>query len=619
MGMKRILVLLVMVLSVWNLSAIERSTTIVYINGTKFYIHAVAQGETLYALAKSYEVSEELIKQHNPAVEAGLKAGAKLKIPVSGAQNAPSEAVSKKKLKKNFTTHYVVKGETLYSIARQYEIPVQTILEDNPKIDPSRLSLGQKLLLRKKAIGQGSEQEIHEELTEYAEQLSSVTEGDDYYVVQKGDTFYSLSKRFGVSEEELSRLNGGLKAADLKAGAMIRLPAESVEEDMAEEVAADAAPVETPQSEVEVVRPEHPVIDFRAICNCDPLKLSLLLPMTSNGKPSANYLEFYQGFLLGLDSLKTKKGYSVELDLYDTKRDVEAVRAILDEERFRRSQLVVGPVYEEEMMEVVRFAEEKQIPVVSPLAHMTHVESDALFLMAPDPTKKYAKAANLIGEGKSITLIYTASTDKEFEQEMLTLLEGTPYKRHEYKYQHPSLKVREGELHPSDLTPLLDNENDNLFIILSDNEIDVDRILAALASADTNLRARSLGSPKYAVLGNARWNRYQNIDRSIFFKNRVTFFSTYHAKRDSERIVSFDRAYLRAFGSLPSLYAYRGYDAAMIFVDGMYNDIEYDMEDRRYTPLQTIYRFSQEEEHKNHQNGDWMRVNYNPDFTITIE
>ena len=147
----------------------------------------------------------------------------------------------------------------------------------------------------------------------------------------------------------------------------------------------------------------------------------------------------------------------------------------------------------------------------------------------------------------------------------------------------------------------------------------MDRILAALASADTNLRARSLRAPKYSVLGNSRWNRYANIDRTIFFKNRVTFFSTYHAKRDSELIKSFDRAYIEAFGSLPSLYAYRGYDAAMIFVPAMYGDIEYDLEDRRFEPLKTLYRFKQAHPTANHINRDWMRVTYNSDFTITLE
>jgi len=51
----------------------------------------------------------------------------------------------------------------------------------------------------------------------------------------------------------------------------------------------------------------------------------------------------------------------------------------------------------------------------------------------------------------------------------------------------------------------------------------------------------------------------------------------------------------------------------------MYNDIEYDMEDRRYTPLQSTYRFRQGEGSHNHVNQEWMRVNYNKDFTITIE
>ena len=122
-----------------------------------------------------------------------------------------------------------------------------------------------------------------------------------------------------------------------------------------------------------------------------------------------------------------------------------------------------------------------------------------------------------------------------------------------------------------------------------------------------------------AVLGNTRWNRYGNLDRTVFFKDRVVFISTYHAKRDSQAILDFDRAYIRAFGALPSLYSYRGYDAALIFCPAMYNDIEYDLEGRSYTPLQTTYLFGQGEQRDNHVNRNWTRVNYNSDFTITIE
>lgn len=610
-----------MILWVVAAFAIERSTTKVFINGTRYYIHTVADGETLYALAATYAVSEAVILEHNPALKEGLKAGDRLRIPdlepaapVTKTTAPARDAKATKRLKKTFAIHYVSAGETLFAIARMYEISVQTIIEDNPEIDPAHLAVDQQILIRKKQIGKSSEEESLAEWEAYNEQLNSVaTQGEDYYVVQQGDTFYSLARRLGITQEQLSELNGGLQAADLKAGAIIKLPEP---ERVAEEQAAAA------QREADRRRLEKVEVDFRAHCDCDPLRVALLLPMSTAGEPNANYIDFYEGFLLGLDSVRTRYGHSVDLHLYDTKRDTGYLHALIaSDEDFARAQLIVGPVYEEEVRPVVAFSEQKvgPVPVISPLAHITRTQSDVLFQMAPDPMQKYAKATDLVAEGKRVTLIYTERTDKEFEAEMLQLLGDRPYEKYEYRYVHPSVKLKEGEVNPSDLSPLLQNDEENLFIVMADNEIEVDRILAALASADTNLRARSLAQPDYRVLGNSRWNRYQNIDRTIFFKNRVIFFSTYHAKRDSERIVAFDRAYLRAFGSLPSLYAYRGYDAAMIFVEGMYNDIEYDLEDRRYAPLQTIYRFSQEEEHKSHRNSDWMRVNYNSDFTITIE
>ena len=57
----------------------------------------------------------------------------------------------------------------------------------------------------------------------------------------------------------------------------------------------------------------------------------------------------------------------------------------------------------------------------------------------------------------------------------------------------------------------------------------------------------------------------------------------------------------------------------MIFVPAMYSDIQYDMEGRRYTPLQTSYTFQQMPRRSNHVNQNWMRVSYRPDFTITVD
>ena len=588
----------------WGLSALAggKSETIVYINGAKYYIHTVQAGETLYGLSKTYGVGEQVILENNPSIARGLKTDTNIKIPY--VAEVP-EIKSDRKLRKTFDFHQVAQGETLFSISRQYEIPVKTLMADNPNLDPLHMRPGERVLIRRKQIGSEDAAGTQQQLEEYRESLNSVADtGTSYHIVHAGETFYSLSRRFGITEEQLSALNGGLKPADLKAGAMIVIPGD---ENTQAVVAADTVRHDSLMRFADV----EPV-EFRALRRSEPLQIAVLLPLSVDGEPNGNYLEFYQGFLLGLDSVKQKSGISVNVDLYNTARDTMHILEIVNDKAFRRADLIVGPVYEEELYPVVRFAEQKQIPVVSPLANIERMNSDVLFQLAPDPARKYEKVQNLVGADKRVTLIYTSTVDREFEREILALLGNHPYERYNYSYQ-------QGAKNSSDLTPLLENDADNVFVILSNNEVDVDRILAGLASADTSITSRGRTAPRFTVLGNARWNRYNNLDRAIFFKDRVVFISTYHAKRDSELVKAFDSAYLRSFGMLPTLFSYRGYDTALIFAPAMYGDIEYDLEDHRYTPLQTTYLFSQPEGRANHVNHNWTRVNYHPDFTITIE
>ena len=70
---------------------IERSTTIVFVQGTKYFVHTVKKGETLYSISKAYEVSEAEIKQHNPSVADGLKIEQTIRIPVSDKQIASND------------------------------------------------------------------------------------------------------------------------------------------------------------------------------------------------------------------------------------------------------------------------------------------------------------------------------------------------------------------------------------------------------------------------------------------------------------------------------------------------------------------------------------------------
>lgn len=596
------------------LPPVEKTPVIVFINGKKYYIHTVKSGDTLYSIAKAYEVSEAVIKECNPGAADGLKIDQTIKIPVP--EKVQAEARAEKKRKREYLSHKIKAGETLYGIARDYNISVATLMEDNPDVNPQALNVGKSLWVRKAEIGSSSEQEAKEDMAEYADNLNKATDdGYIYHVVMPGETIYSLARRYGITENEFVAMNdvdGGLKS-----GSVVRVPDPDRN---AKEVAELAQAEATDQNQAEQNRGNVDVA-FRSIPSSEPLDIALMLPLEVSSKPNASYVEFYQGFLLGLEHLKEEGRGAVNLTVYNTGHDQLKVKEIVDNGAFDATDLIVGPVYEDELKPVVDFAEKRGVPVVSPLANLSAVKSPVLYQLSPAPEKKYAKIGNLIDGGRDIYLIYASSNDSEFEREIIAELEGKSRYSYTYSYNQKSIFTPRDASSPAiaDMADVLKGERPCLFIVLANAETDVDRILATISSANTSIVERGTKSAQYVVLGTSRWGRFNNIDHTSFFNNNVVMISTYHAKRDSAAVRDFDSRYIKSYGTLPSLYSYRGYDAAVIFGAGMRSDIDYRMLDKRYVPLQTEYKFLQSGENGLYVNQEWMRVNYNSNYTITLE
>lgn len=593
-----------------ELLPVDKSPVIVFINGKKYYVHTVKSGDTLYSIAKAYEVGEDAIRDSNPGVADGLRIDQTVKIPVP--ESAILKAKAEKKRKKDYITHKVKAGQTLYAIARDYNISVATLREDNPSVNPQALSVGETLWIRRAAIGSSTEQQAQAEIAEYTDNLNKATDDDgfDHHVVKPGETIYSLSRRYGITEAEFAQLND--VSQGLKAGAIIRIPrAKEVEQEVVAE--ADNTPVQTTLGTE---------ITFQKLDAMQDLNIALMLPMNINSKPNASYVEFYQGFLLGLDEVKKTSNGNTKLTVYNTSHDQLKVQQIVGSTMFEGTNLIVGPVYEDELNPVLQYAHKNSVPVVSPLANISAVQSPALYQLSPAPEKKYEKIGNLLDGGRDIYLIYASSNDKEFEQEIIKELHGRPYAAYNYSFtdQKSTFKPRNAEARAIEsIDDILKGEKPCLFIVLANAETDVDRILGTISSSKVALTDRSEPSAQYVVMGTSRWGRFNNIDHTSYFNNNVVMISTYHAKRDSKAVRDFDSRYIEAYGALPSLYAYRGYDTAMIFCAGMRGDIEYNMLDKRYTPLQTTYKFVRGNAGERYINQEWVRVNYNNDYTITIE
>ncbi|MCI8569250.1 MAG: LysM peptidoglycan-binding domain-containing protein [Bacilli bacterium] len=159
--------------------------------------YIVHNGDTLYGISKQFGISVEDIKLANNLTSNNIVVGSSLVIPSAAT-----------------TTLYIVKpGDSLYSIAKKYNTTVADLMRIN-NLKSNVLHIGQQLKIPINDIGNGSDYII--------------------YVVKAGDSLYSISKKYGLSVDNLRRYNN-LTSDLLSIGQQLKIPNNNMEDDNNEE------------------------------------------------------------------------------------------------------------------------------------------------------------------------------------------------------------------------------------------------------------------------------------------------------------------------------------------------------------------------------------------------
>ena len=578
----------------------RKSESVVTIAGESYYVHTVRPGDTFYSLGKTYETDEETIRRNNPHTDDGLKTDQVIKIPVRRNEAKP---LSERKKRKLFDVHTVNQGETAYSISKRYGVGLDVLMEDNEGFDPARLSIGQRINIRKASLGTSDAEEIEEQIESYKDALNSVSDRFTHHVVERGETLYSLGKRFGVPVDTIERYNDAILRDGLRSGSIVRIPLPDTL------VRREPFPVDTLAESLLAVSPGERLA-VKAIDVTKPVRVALLLPMKTGERPNRQFMEFYQGVLLALEELKAT-GVSVRVDLFDVGRSAQAMEEVLRNPELGEADLILGPVYDECYAPAAAFAARHGIPVVSPLAPVESADNNLLFQVAPDPASKTGKLGAELAPERNVIVFSGASEDAEFAAEIRPLL---PPSAHRLSYAKG--------MGNAVLENLLSGDRENVIVVLTSDETTTDAILAYVASVQNSLIARSVKNPSIRVIGSPRWARFRNIDRKLFFKLNLRYVASYHADRWNERVAGFDRRYIAEFGALPSLYAYRGYDVAKLFVGAVHlhgSQFADHLNGGALPLLQTPYRFEQKHPGGKYENVEWPLVRYGSDFTIGVE
>lgn len=161
--------------------------------------HIVQKGETLFAISRKYGKSVEQLKQLNQLTDFSLKEGQKIIINENYTEKQPDTENT------NFY-HEVQKGETMYSIAKKYNMTVDALKTLNNLTD-NALSMGTKLLVSKAEAAPVKNK-----------QPEAVTTNVQYHTVAQGETLYGIAKKYSTKVDDIKRLNtiseSGIKPGD---------------------------------------------------------------------------------------------------------------------------------------------------------------------------------------------------------------------------------------------------------------------------------------------------------------------------------------------------------------------------------------------------------------------
>lgn len=186
-----------------NLIALGRELFIPVPGDGGYLLYEVVSGDTLYSISRKYDVDIQTIREINELNSNNLSIGSLLKIPIDVNPGTG-----------DYSTYIVKNGDTLYSISKMFNMSVSEIKFLN-NLDSDSLYIGQVL-----RVVDNSYDSNFEGLSCYGDNFKEI----EYvlYKVVSGDNLYSISRRFGVSVDDLIKLNN-LNSNNLSIGDVLKI------------------------------------------------------------------------------------------------------------------------------------------------------------------------------------------------------------------------------------------------------------------------------------------------------------------------------------------------------------------------------------------------------------
>lgn len=427
------------------------------------------------------------------------------------------------------------------------------------------------------------------------------------HVVQKKETVYGISQMYGITEEELIAANPGIKPEKLKKGSELCIPYSRQEKQS--HIEKQSQVLET----IEAKRQESLIKYY------DVLKIAVIAPFALNETrrsiDAQKMTDFYKGFLMAVDTLK-HQGISCEIYAYEEiGSDGSSIQSVLSQPMLKHVNLIIGPFRPANVAKVAAFAADNKITMVTPMSTKSYDLSTYknVFEVSAPQKMVYDQVCRKFGDKfASTNVVFVGMNDSKDNNEFVNRLKQTLEKRN-VTYRTISID------NITSIKEQLSESKTNLIVPSSSSE----KALKNLAQKLRN-RGSELENCKISFFGYPEWQTYTGC-HDILKKYNATFYTTFFANPSNSNIIRFDRNFTNWFHrdevkSYPK-YGVLGYDIGQYFIRGLHEKgSSFSAKTPvRYEGMQMPFRFVQKTEGGASFNQSVMFVLMNADGSYTVD
>ena len=460
---------------------------------------------------------------------------------------------------KKYYIHKVEKGQSLYGIAKIYGLDLNALIVENPEAIDG-IKSGQEL----KIPAEKPKEQSQPTLKDYENYLT--------HKVSKGETVYSICKKYEITEQQLVQLNPSVKTG-LKENVVLKIKEKEKEKIKTAQTNTVATSKATTNTVVTIKKTEPESANTPIELINKPKKnkynVGLFLPFHFEGLDQLNIdelvmnkqdfpeseqlaLDIYDGLKQAADSLKTDE-FSIDFKLYDS-GDIDSlvIVKLIKIDEFKNLDLIIGPLYNSPFKIVAAEAKKYQIPCVSPLTQQNKVLFDNVF------TSKLIPSNNTLLQGLAD---YCADS---LSKENIVLVNNGNIKDVQNTKAFKSYynqKVKDTLIEVKGVIgakAVYKADKINYFVVITENEAFVSDFL-------TQLNIFSDKKENLRVIGMRKWLNYDNLDLEYFNKFSFICAAPYFVDEEKPFVQKQNAAYIQKNGCNAGDYYYLATDAGLYY------------------------------------------------------